>query len=129
MKRLAKFFGVLTGILSMILGIVVWAMPTGGYESSITYGGDAYTGIQNASAQTANNITCLAAIMRTGFGSVLFIAGLIIIFAFVLAKADRKQKNQPVQPQPYYPPYNPAPVSNPAPAAPEETSKPTGGTV
>lgn len=115
MKKIVKILGVLTGILSMILGMVVWGMSTGSYESSVTYGGDAYTGIQNASAQTANNITCLADIMRMGFGSLLFVAGIVTIFAFILVKADKEQKNQPVQPQPYYPPNNPVPINNAVP--------------
>ena len=40
------------------------------------YGGDAFTGIQNAGAQTSENVMELAKIVQFGFGSVLLVAGL-----------------------------------------------------
>ena len=42
---------------------------------SSSYGGDAFTGIQNAGAQTSENVKNLAKIVQFGFGSVLLIAG------------------------------------------------------
>ena len=72
----------LVGLISTILSFVCFGLDTGSWESSKTYGGDAYTGIQNAAAQAANNVQDAAAIMKFGFGSVLLIAGLtLILFA------------------------------------------------
>lgn len=67
------------GLISVILGIVCFSMENGAKELNSYYGGDAYTGIQQAAAQGArngyygNNILCL------GFGSVLMVAGMVIM--------------------------------------------------
>lgn len=67
------------GLISVILGIVCFSMENGAKELNSYYGGDAYTGIQQAAAQGArngyygNNILCL------GFGSVLTVAGMVIM--------------------------------------------------
>lgn len=71
------------GGISVILSIICFCLYDGGYESSYTYGGDAYTGIQNASAQAANNLINLADIVKFGFGSVLLIGGLYLILSSV----------------------------------------------
>ena len=48
---------VLSIIITFILGICLMTTTYyGEYESSTSYGGDAYTGIQNAAATTANNV-------------------------------------------------------------------------
>ena len=52
-------------------------VPSG--ESNSIYGGDAYTGIQNASASTSRAVVELAKITRFGFGSILLIAGFTLI--------------------------------------------------
>ena len=62
----------------------------GYWEASISYGGDAYTGIQNAAAQTANNVQDLAEIAAMGFGFLLISLGLFMIFYF-----STKMKNLP----------------------------------
>ena len=56
MKKIGKIGGIFSGIVSIIFSFVVLEMDIGGYSSYQTYGGDAYTGIQNASAQAANNV-------------------------------------------------------------------------
>ena len=69
-----------TGVISALLGIICYCMYNGSWESYKEYGGDAYTGIQNAAAQSANNIRYLVSICRFGFGSILLIAGLFLSF-------------------------------------------------
>ena len=64
---------IIVGIISIILAIVCFASDTGDWEKESTYGGDAYTGIQNAGAVTANNVRCVAQIASFGFGSILLI--------------------------------------------------------
>ena len=85
-------FGIFSGILSIIFGIITLVQDTGSWESSISYGGDAYTGIQNAAATTANNVQDLAAIVATGLGFLLISIGLITIAYFSF-----KNKNLPDQ--------------------------------
>lgn len=77
------------GILSIILAISCLNKTYGfdilGWVKHETYGGDAYTGIQNATATTANYIHALhsdaqilATILQTGFGDILLIGGFVI---------------------------------------------------
>lgn len=82
--------GIVSGLLSVIFGIIMFLKSTGGYEWSSQYGGDAYTGIQNASAQTANNVQALSEIAKLGFGFLLIAVGLIAVFYF----ASKLNKNQ-----------------------------------
>ena len=81
--KIPCLLGALSGLLSVILGICTMGMPTGYWESSQSYGGDAYTGIQNAAAQTANNVQDLAEVAAMGLGSLLLIFGLFMIFYFL----------------------------------------------
>lgn len=76
--------GIISGIISAIFGIIMFGMSVGGYESTSSYRGDAYTGIQNAAAQTANNVKALASIAKSGFAFLLIALGLISIFYFAL---------------------------------------------
>lgn len=113
-----------TGLVSAILGIVAYCLDSGSYESSVTYGGDAYTGIQNAAAQTANNLTDLADICKFGFGSILLITGIILIVSAVLNFIPDEKTKGSVMPS-YVPQVNysaqPAPTAA-APATAESSS-------
>ena len=73
----------ISGILSVLFGLITLSQDTGSWESSSSYGGDAYTGIQNAAAQTANNVQDLAEIVAMGFGFLLIALGLFAIFYFI----------------------------------------------
>lgn len=94
-----KFFTVLlllTGLLSVILSFSMDNYVGGSYETSITYGGDAYTGIQNAAAQTANNVLALSSTVSFGFQAILLIGGLSLIFYSCIALIGNKnEKNAP----------------------------------
>ena len=81
--------GIISGILSVIFGIIMFGKSIGSYESASSYGGDAYTGIQNAAAQTANNVKALSEITKTGFAFFLIAIGLIAIFYFA-TKLNKK---------------------------------------
>lgn len=74
-----KILFIIIGVAAIIAGLVCFVLDTGSYERNVTYGGDAYTGIQNASAQAANNIQLLSVIVKTGFGISFIIIGLILI--------------------------------------------------
>ena len=86
--------GILGSILSVIFAFVTYGMSTGSYESNTQYGGDAYTGIQNAAAQTARNLVNLSDIVKFGLGSILLILGICGFCFFVLRfiKANNKIK-------------------------------------
>lgn len=84
--------GIISGIVSFILGTTMFGKSSGLYEPSNTYGGDAYTGIQNAAAQTANNLTSVAQIAKDGIGYLLIAIGLIAVFYFSIKLFERKQE-------------------------------------
>lgn len=86
-------FMVVVGILAIILAVVCFSMDVGNTSLGYSYGGDAYTGIQNATAQTANNILYLAKIARFGFSSVLLVLGLGMIAAGSRASVDNTDKS------------------------------------
>lgn len=67
------------GIISILFAFNVMSMDAGSYESNEYYGGDAYTGIQQASAQAANNVQDLANITKRGFGFILMVMGSTLI--------------------------------------------------
>ena len=79
MKNGCALMLIVLGVVSVILGLVMFGMEDGYYEMDEQYGGDAYTGIQNAAAQTADNVKALGKIVKTGFGGVFAIGGLIMI--------------------------------------------------
>lgn len=74
--------GVMGGFISMFLAYAVSKMDTGSRELNRAYGGDAFTGIQNATAQTANNIQDLAEIIKTGISYALIVFGIAMIAYF-----------------------------------------------
>lgn len=83
-KLFLSIIGFIGGIISIIFGFIVSDMNTGYWEASKTYGGDAYTGIQNAAAQTANNIQDLAEILKMGMSYTLIVFGIAMIAYFGL---------------------------------------------
>ena len=91
LSAVAAVGGILSGILSFIFGIVMLSQGVGSYANNMQYGGDAYTGIQNAAAQTARNVKALATIAKDGFGFLLMAAGLIAVFYFALRLSDKRK--------------------------------------
>lgn len=82
---------ILVGITSIVLSICCFSLSTGSVVQNITYGGDAYTGMQNASAQAATNIVELASITKIGFGSILLVVGmLLVIIGISIPLSDSK---------------------------------------
>ena len=113
-----KFFAVLfivVGLLSIVLSYMAYDSYIGAYESSEAYGGDAYTGIQNAAAQTANNVKALAELVAFSTGSILLVAGLFMVVYGLFNLVGPKQPKQ--QAPAYAPVPQQAPVYRPAPAA------------
>lgn len=90
---LFNVIGLISGIVSAILGFVVFGLGTGSWENSTSYGGDAYTGIQNAAAQTANNVQDLAEIVKFGMAPLLIVVG-VAIFCYFGSKLSSKVQDK-----------------------------------
>lgn len=70
---------IVVGIIALGLSIKCFSIDDLDYASKSMYGGDAYTGIQNAAAATSKNVKELASIVQFGFGSILLVMGLGLI--------------------------------------------------
>lgn len=101
MRALRTTLLIIGGVISIYLGYVEMQSEVGGIASKERYGGDAYTGIQNAAAQTSENVFNLSYINKHGFGSILIVGGIALI-AFglpvtptegVRQKEDREEEN------------------------------------
>lgn len=120
MNALKKILLMALGGIAIILGIVLLAKDTGPYSSYERYGGDAYTGIQHASVDTARSVQRLSEIVQLGLGSILIVGGAALIVTELPSKAAKagqvrpeavQPANQPEPPvQPQYP--KAAPASN-----------------
>ena len=102
--------GICCGILSVIFAIIIFTgsgtnvkdMDTGTHTSYSYYGGDAYTGIQQAAADTSRNVQSLASIVKTGFqslsgsgmGYLLLIIGIWLITYSLHALNEMKVRDQ-----------------------------------
>ena len=88
---------VISGILSVIFGIKAknfYSLYLS-YTSSESYGGDAYTGIQNAAAATSHNVRAVFQLIQNCAMFLLIVIGLIAIAAFStkLFNAIKEYKN------------------------------------
>lgn len=75
MKRML----IIVGIISIVLAFVCYNSGYAIYSNYETYGGDAYTGMQNATVDVANNVNTLIRVTRIGFSGILLVLGLICI--------------------------------------------------
>ena len=80
----------ISGAASFFAGIGVFGMSCGSYEMSRSYGGDAYTGIQNAAAQAANNIQDTNEMLQAGMGAFLCAFGIAMISYFWIKLKESK---------------------------------------
>lgn len=102
-QKLRSGILILVGIIALFLSFKCYTIDDLGYESSSMYGGDAYTGIQNAAAKTSQNVKELASIVQFGFGSVLLVMGLTILgFGLTMPMGTNKEvaENAPVDEKP-----------------------------
>ena len=88
-QKILSFAILIAGITCIIFAIIYYTTPPcfylGAFEYFETYGGDAYTGIQNAAAQTANNIIHLNQSIESATKIfTLFAAGIFVIIGFLL---------------------------------------------
>lgn len=76
MTKLRKYIFIIIGVISIIFSIDCFTFSDLDFELSKSYGGDAYTGIQQACAKTSENLSSLTYRVQYGFGAILLIAGL-----------------------------------------------------
>lgn len=100
-KAILSFLGIGAGGFSIYASNVMMQMECGSTEWDMMYGGDAYTGIQNAAAQAANNVKDFAELTRVGFAEAFFIIGLLMILYFGLkffeVLSERNAKGKEVE--------------------------------
>lgn len=95
---IGNILGIISGIVSVVFGIMIKAKHFTSYgalyETAKSYGGDAYTGIQQAAAQTADNVLALFMLIQNSVCYLLIAIGLIAISAFLVKLlAYLKSKN------------------------------------
>ena len=91
MKRIFAIAFIIIGILSIILAFCAYGCDVGYPERNKSYGGDAYTGIQNAAAETANNVHYLTEAVVFGVGSILLVAGFSLAATGMYLYANSKE--------------------------------------
>ena len=89
--KLISMIGIIGGIVSLVFSATVFTLDTGSYVSNNSYGGDAYTGIQNAGAAAARNIMYLSKIVQTGLGALLAVIGIHMICIYTLKLMNNSQ--------------------------------------
>ena len=98
-----KVLQIVVGVISIIFAVLCFVLQgdfdTGSLVSDKYYGGDAYTGIQQAAAATARNvyylsknIESLSKAIMMGFGFLLIVIGLVSIFKGVLIPSNKKKE-------------------------------------
>ena len=105
-KNINKLFSkilVAIGVVAVVFAFICFFAKVdydyGSYTSMHTYGGDAYTGIQNAAANTGNNIRYLnqnledmTKSLQVCFGFVLLVTGLIVLWIGLKDCLTKKQE-------------------------------------
>lgn len=91
---------VVMGVFSIIFASVMFKSYSYSYVWHKSYGGDAYTGIQNAAADAANNVVYLGKLCQRGFGYLFIITGVLLIIAglscvtnSIINIAEKKKEN------------------------------------
>jgi hypothetical protein len=93
-NKIFSFIYLAIGVVAIVFSILCLSadeyFSMGSYEANLTYGGDAYTGMQNAAAQAANNIISvnenletLFMGIQTCFGYALMIVGALVVCSAV----------------------------------------------
>ena len=77
MRYIKSLIFVVAALCSFYFSHKCFDERAGSYVSEKTYGGDAYTGIQNAAAIAAKNAADVAEIVQKGFGSI--VSGIILL--------------------------------------------------
>lgn len=99
-KNIRTIIFIVIGVISIGLSIRCFSFKEMDYERASMYGGDAFTGIQNAGAQTSKNVKDLAKIVQFGFGSVLLVAGLAFLGVGLTTPVTKRVDEEETQEEP-----------------------------
>ena len=91
MKVLRSALLAILGFLLILCGADVINMNTGHAELPQNYGGDAYTGIQNAEVRTGQLIILQSEIITYGLGSLMIYSGIGCIIFAIPTSIKRKE--------------------------------------
>lgn len=91
MRVLRSTLLALVGVACLLTGIQVYNSNIGGMASYQEYGGDAYTGIQNAEVQTGGLVRIQSDIIAKGFGSIMIFGGIALIVCAIPTNLKRKE--------------------------------------
>ena len=80
--RKAAIAVIVIGSIIFLMGFVGLGWISFEETDYITYGGDAYTGIQNAAADTANNVAKACGILCSVMGFIILCAGVLFLNYF-----------------------------------------------
>lgn len=84
-KIVISIIGIIIGIVTIFIGITTFEF-TWHYNGTVSkqeYGGDAYTGIQNACAQTATNVYNTFKLVQTFSQIFLIVLGALIVLHYI----------------------------------------------
>lgn len=98
-KNIRTIILIVIGVISIGLSIRCFSFKELSSQPKSVYGGDAFTGIQNAGAQTSENVMELAKIVQFGFGSVLLVAGLGFLGVGLTTPMTRKSDEDETEPE------------------------------
>lgn len=88
---------VVIAIVAFTFSSKIDKMGNGDYVSSSRYGGDAYTGMQNASAETGCNVYKGNQIMQKGFKYAFILTGLGFLAVGLTPAFQSKKENNAVE--------------------------------
>lgn len=96
-QKLRSIVLIVIGVIAIGLSIKCYTINDLSYESRSMYGGDAFTGIQNAAAVTSKNVKELAGIVQFGFGSILLVMGLTLVgVGMTTPMGARRENSEPI---------------------------------
>ena len=81
----------IVGILSIGMGIHYNSMDLGELSPYKEYGGDAFTGIQNAEVQTGGLVRLQSQLIREGIANIFIFAGLTMIVCAIPTNLKKKE--------------------------------------
>ncbi len=79
MKHIKSLVFLIAALYSFYFSHKCFDDKNGRYIDNQTYGGDAFTGIQNAAATAARNAADTAVIVQDGFGYLLVVSGIALL--------------------------------------------------
>jgi len=86
------------------MAYLVYDSSVGAWENNSQYGGDAYTGIQNAAAQFANNVYRVGEMLQLAFTGMFAIQGGVLIFGSLCIRTkpgrEEPQRNRMMEETP-----------------------------